>query len=73
MPFFEKYKVNNEPWPWQENRAGWLKHLRKTLFIIAINYGLGMPFLMIVSMLSKNYEVPFPFEMDKIPSVMEIS
>ena len=30
-PFFEKYKVNDNPWPWKENYEEWQKMLWRTL------------------------------------------
>jgi hypothetical protein len=33
LPFFEKHKINNAPWPWKENKEEWVKKLKKSLMI----------------------------------------
>merc|ERR1712232_1278753 len=39
-PFFEQYKSNEEPWPWEEDQVGyksqWWKNLKTTLFNVFI-------------------------------------
>jgi sterol desaturase/sphingolipid hydroxylase (fatty acid hydroxylase superfamily) len=25
LPFFERYKITKEAWPWHENREEWMK------------------------------------------------
>lgn len=36
-PFFEKYRILNEPWPWEKNRAEFMKQLKKTIAAILFN------------------------------------
>jgi methylsterol monooxygenase/4-alpha-methyl-delta7-sterol-4alpha-methyl oxidase len=46
-PFFEKFKVNDRPWPWNENREKWNQTLRKTLSLIFFNTCILIPCLTI--------------------------
>lgn len=36
-PFFEQFKVNNDPWPWDENPEEWRKMLKKSISLVAFN------------------------------------
>ena len=59
---FEQYKVNSEPWPWQENREEWLKFLAKTIFIILVNYGGMVPLMIILNFqYITEYKVDFSY------------
>jgi sterol desaturase/sphingolipid hydroxylase (fatty acid hydroxylase superfamily) len=35
MPFFDRFRVNPEPWLWKQNPAKWRKLLRDTVFVYA--------------------------------------
>jgi hypothetical protein len=30
-PFFERYKISKEPWPWNENKEEWKKKVVESL------------------------------------------
>lgn len=67
IPFFEKYKVQDEPWPWKEDFEKWRELLNESLMLIVFNlvcitlsgtsaqYLLGLP-------------VKFDFRADQLPS-----
>lgn len=42
-PFFEKYKINNIPWPWIENPQKWKTQFPKTLKVYFFNQGVLLP------------------------------
>lgn len=35
--FIEKYKTNNDPWPWQADKEAWRIQLRSTIKLVALN------------------------------------
>ena len=37
LSFIEKFKVNQVPWPWQEDKVKWRKMFKKTVFAFIIN------------------------------------
>lgn len=37
IPFFESFKSNNLPWPWEKNKKKWKKALKKIILIYLIN------------------------------------
>merc|ERR1712241_331204 len=36
-PFIERYKCNDLPWPWKEDRERWRRLLRKSIFVVLFN------------------------------------
>lgn len=37
IPFFEKFKSNNIPWPWKVDKTAWKKRIKKILFVYFLN------------------------------------
>jgi len=37
IPFFERYRIHNEEWPWKKNKEEWYILLKETLFYLFIN------------------------------------
>ena len=48
-PFFEKYKINKEPWPWNQNKDHWYKLLGRSLKIILFNQFVIAPMVSFLS------------------------
>ena len=44
IPFFEKYKVNSEKWPWEKNKKIFKSKIKKTIILISINLLIGTIF-----------------------------
>lgn len=38
LPFFEKQKITNLPWPWEQKKEDWHKQLKKMVFTYIINF-----------------------------------
>ena len=47
---FERYKVLEEPWPWEENPDAWWPFLMKTIRLHAVNVLLMAPLTFLVYM-----------------------
>ena len=43
-PFFERYKVSDEPWPWKGEKREWNIFLKKSLTLILVNNLITYPF-----------------------------
>ena len=71
-PFFEQYKVHNEPWPWDENYKEWREFLNKTLVTLFINIALIFPASVSLRQYLFNWEVRFSFELEDIPSPLTL-
>lgn len=48
FPFIEQFKVNNVPWPWEQDRKGWPKLLANCLKVFASNQILIFPIVFIL-------------------------
>jgi sterol desaturase/sphingolipid hydroxylase (fatty acid hydroxylase superfamily) len=59
IPFFEQYKVNAEPWPW-EKEPNFRTKFKKTLILITINFGIGIIFTNILNRYIKLRIVDYP-------------
>ena len=57
LPFFERYKVNSNPWPWNENKDEWKSILKKSVGLGVFNSFVSLPILLIGSLASTNWEV----------------
>ncbi len=42
-PFFEKYRIHNEEWPWKKDKESWNKLLKETFFYLFINQFIMTP------------------------------
>jgi len=46
IPFFERYKISKEPWPWYKDPQKWNKQLKQTIKVLAFNQLVLMPLLL---------------------------
>eukprot|EP00357_Protocruzia_adherens_P034525 CAMPEP_0115018730 /NCGR_PEP_ID=MMETSP0216-20121206/29010_1 /TAXON_ID=223996 /ORGANISM="Protocruzia adherens, Strain Boccale" /LENGTH=328 /DNA_ID=CAMNT_0002390041 /DNA_START=120 /DNA_END=1106 /DNA_ORIENTATION=+ len=75
LPFFERYKTNDNPWPWNEDYEKWRAMLRKTIPQLLINYFVFGPFIQVPLMLkiySGDLSGMNRVDMDSWPSPWEI-
>jgi sterol desaturase/sphingolipid hydroxylase (fatty acid hydroxylase superfamily) len=70
LPFFERYKTQDRPWPWKENPEKWNKQIKRTFFFLLINHYLVIP-LMTLGYYITN-KSPFNVEYDNLPSSFEV-
>jgi sterol desaturase/sphingolipid hydroxylase (fatty acid hydroxylase superfamily) len=68
-PFFEQYRDNYNPWPWDENPAEWRKLKIQSVVTLSINFFLILPFTLYVSTLKTP---AFDFSIVNWPSTFEI-
>jgi len=66
-PFFEQFKIQAEPWPWQKDPAEWNTVLKKSLAMVAFNNIFTLPFMIFLNIYFNNYEVMMSFEIEKLP------
>jgi sterol desaturase/sphingolipid hydroxylase (fatty acid hydroxylase superfamily) len=69
--FFEKYKVEDEPWPWQEDKNKWKLQLTKTIKLILFNHLIVIPLLTLPSILKGKSPVRTDYE--SLPDLFEVS
>jgi hypothetical protein len=66
-PFFEKYKINNEPWPWNDNKTKWNKVIRKTLLLVGFNVFVMTPLSHILDYILNNYDTRYTYDLETLP------
>ncbi len=68
--FFERYKVNDKRWPWDENPEKWSKTLQENIKLILINHLLIVPFSLCIHYF-KNVS-PYLLDVDKLPTHFDV-
>jgi sterol desaturase/sphingolipid hydroxylase (fatty acid hydroxylase superfamily) len=69
-PFFEKYKINMNPWPWNADREEWKLMLKRTLLTIVLNQFILLPFFAYAEALITG--VPLTFEDQAFPDPLTL-
>ena len=54
-PFFERYKINHDPWPWNKDRAEWNKLLWKSIKLVSFNVLVVYPIVALLSLANDNW------------------
>ena len=67
LPFFERYKIADQPWPWQEDREKWNSFLRETVKLVAFNNLVTLPMSLIAMGLTNNFYIPYSIALEDIP------
>eukprot|EP00349_Pseudokeronopsis_sp_Brazil_P002808 CAMPEP_0202963998 /NCGR_PEP_ID=MMETSP1396-20130829/8066_1 /ASSEMBLY_ACC=CAM_ASM_000872 /TAXON_ID= /ORGANISM="Pseudokeronopsis sp., Strain Brazil" /LENGTH=305 /DNA_ID=CAMNT_0049685737 /DNA_START=131 /DNA_END=1048 /DNA_ORIENTATION=+ len=70
LPFFERYKITSEPWPWYANNEEWRKLMWKSIAYVTANNIIFTPLLVYVGGYFLNYKVDMSFEVEDLPSTM---
>ena len=52
LPFFEQYRVSEQPWPWEADPARWRQLLRRTLVTVTLNTGVISPVISLIDYFS---------------------
>jgi sterol desaturase/sphingolipid hydroxylase (fatty acid hydroxylase superfamily) len=67
-PFFERYKVNSRPWPWNESKEEWRILVKKSILLCALNSIVCIPLLLAATMVADNFEVQYGMSVETIPN-----
>jgi len=67
LPFFERYKINRDPWPWNKDRKEWNKLLVKSIGLVGFNCLVTIPCVLLMNAVINNYETQLSFEVEKLP------
>lgn len=66
-PFFEQFKDNNLPWPWETEPEKFKKQLMKAIKLIGTNNIVyGIPFALI---LFKGFGLTYKYSLEDLPSL----
>ena len=67
IPYFEQYRIDNLPWPWEEDYQQWREFLNKTLKLVAFN-GLVILPVAYSGLYILFGDIPFSYSTETIPS-----
>jgi sterol desaturase/sphingolipid hydroxylase (fatty acid hydroxylase superfamily) len=67
LPFFERYKINSLPWPWQENPKEWKILVKKSVALLAFNSLVCVPSLLFIALSSNNWEPTYDMSVEGLP------
>ena len=71
LPFFEQYKINENPWPWNDDAEKWKILKGRSLYYIGMNNILIIPGTLLFS-LYLNPNLQITIEVDKIPDMKRL-
>jgi len=73
LPFFERYKISANPWPWYEDPDGWRTQIKKTIFNVSFNNMFMIPFAMIIDLLVLgDGKVPYSLKTEDLPTTYKL-
>jgi sterol desaturase/sphingolipid hydroxylase (fatty acid hydroxylase superfamily) len=72
LPFFERYRISSEPWPWYENREEWMALLKKSMKLVAFNAFVSYPLALVVSVFLANFDIKYDFDPNNLPDMKTI-
>jgi len=67
LPFFERYKINREPWPWNKDKEEWRKLIKKTLLLVGANIFIVLPIALLTPLLLNKWVVDYKFGVEDLP------
>lgn len=54
-PFFERYKITSEPWPWYDNPKEWYSLVWETIFAVSVTQFVVNPILILLALWGDNW------------------
>jgi methylsterol monooxygenase/4-alpha-methyl-delta7-sterol-4alpha-methyl oxidase len=69
LPFFERYRILNKPWPWEANPDTWKETLIKTLKNNAISHLMIVPTVLVLDSL---IGIQMRMDIESLPSYKEV-
>jgi len=69
LPFFERYRISDKPWPWENKPELWNTILKKTSKILIINHLVIVP-LLLLGDIQAGFKVRL--DLESFPSVKEV-
>jgi sterol desaturase/sphingolipid hydroxylase (fatty acid hydroxylase superfamily) len=70
LPFFERYKCQDKPWPWKDDPAKWNQLLKDTAWNILLNQFVLLPAFFLGFLMIKDVEYRMDYE--SLPSSFEV-
>jgi hypothetical protein len=67
LPFFERYKVSSEPWPWYEDNAEWRILVKKSLLLVTFNNLVTLPCALLFNVAISGWSIDMSFETEDLP------
>jgi sterol desaturase/sphingolipid hydroxylase (fatty acid hydroxylase superfamily) len=72
LPFFERYKITKDPWPWEENRKDWNSLLWKSIKMVAFNNMVTFPAALFVFAYLDNFNVKMSYKLEDLPDTFTL-
>lgn len=72
IPFFEKYKISPEPWPWYQDKKEWNKLLTRSFIMGCINLLIMFPAFILFGFYLNDFKVDLSFSVDHMPDALTL-
>lgn len=70
--FFERYKINPNPWPWKKDRKAWVQLMQKSVLLVVLNNLIVLPILMLIDVVANDWHCPFTLDMESLPTPLTL-
>ena len=58
-PFFEQFKINDDPWPWQKDKEAWKKLFKQSVILVGINNIVFTPVVFLTLFYLSDFKVDY--------------
>lgn len=66
--FLQKYKVNNDPWPWYVNRDEWVNLMKRSCWLIFLNNVISVSIIVYIDLYLSGFQPKYSFAITDLPS-----
>lgn len=68
VPFFERYKINSEPWPWKKDKKLWKEFLCKSILLVSFNMLVTFPLASLGDLYFSDWKIKFTISAETLPN-----
>jgi len=69
LPFFERYRISEKPWPWEADPQKWNEVLKKTFKMLAVSHFIIVPIMIGLELVQG---IKMRMDMESFPEIKEI-
>lgn len=66
-PFFEQYKISDDPWPWQKDKEAWRKLFWESVIRVGINNLVFTPVVLFIQLYLQGWKVHQRMDVESLP------
>jgi sterol desaturase/sphingolipid hydroxylase (fatty acid hydroxylase superfamily) len=72
LDFFERYKINPNPWPWKVDKKSWTELMKKTVLLVAFNNLVILPIALVAETNFHSHKMIFRTDLESLPDCLTL-